>query len=106
MPRLHRHTSADLLDYATQGDLKTALRAARPAKRRPVSPLSMLQLVRMLRDVAEGMVYLAGNNIVHRDLAARNCLADENYRVKIGDFGLTRSLYTKVGSCTRAVNSD
>lgn len=56
----------------------------------------MMQLVRMLQDVALGMAYLASNSVVHRDLAARNCLVDDQYRVKIGDFGLTRNLYSKV----------
>ena len=78
-----------------QGDLKTALRAARPKRNKP-SPLSMASLVRMLHDIAQGMAFLAANSVVHRDLAARNCLVDDAYRVKIGDFGLTRSLYSKV----------
>jgi serine/threonine protein kinase len=39
--------------------------------------------------------YLADRKIVHRDMAARNCLVNDEYVVKIGDFGLTRSIYSQ-----------
>lgn len=46
-------------------------------------------------DIASGMSFLSSMTIVHRDLAARNCLVGDALVVKIGDFGLTRKVYSK-----------
>jgi serine/threonine protein kinase len=48
----------------------------------------------MCLDISKGTSYLAQSHLVHRDLAARNCMLDENYVVKLGDFGLTRDVYS------------
>lgn len=40
--------------------------------------------------IADGMAYLASKNYVHRDLAARNCLINDEMKIKISDFGMTR----------------
>uniref|UniRef100_A0A8C4TC02 receptor protein-tyrosine kinase n=1 Tax=Erpetoichthys calabaricus TaxID=27687 RepID=A0A8C4TC02_ERPCA len=40
------------------------------------------------------MVYLASQHFVHRDLATRNCLVGNNLLVKIGDFGMSRDIYS------------
>jgi len=67
--------------------------------------LTLELLINFCRDIADGMEYLAGNNLIHRDLAARNCLLDDKMRVKgdfhtsclfseytlVADFGLSRS---------------
>lgn len=45
--------------------------------------------------VARGMQYLASRNVFHGDLAARNVLLCDKNIVKIGDFGLARSLQQK-----------
>ena len=41
-----------------------------------------------------GMNYLALRHFVHRDLATRNCLVGEKLVVKIGDFGMSRDIYS------------
>lgn len=40
------------------------------------------------------MEYLGSLQYVHRDLAARNVLVENENRVKIGDFGLTKVIQT------------
>eukprot|EP01113_Clastostelium_recurvatum_P022472 TRINITY_DN2683_c0_g1_i1.p1 TRINITY_DN2683_c0_g1~~TRINITY_DN2683_c0_g1_i1.p1 ORF type:complete len:567 (+),score=96.91 TRINITY_DN2683_c0_g1_i1:606-2306(+) len=61
------------------------------------TPLTMLEIVQISRDVAAGMTYLQNNQVLHRDLAARNILISEKKRrvsgtrkwqVKIIDFGM------------------
>eukprot|EP01117_Protostelium_nocturnum_P017460 TRINITY_DN7104_c0_g1_i2.p1 TRINITY_DN7104_c0_g1~~TRINITY_DN7104_c0_g1_i2.p1 ORF type:complete len:276 (-),score=73.40 TRINITY_DN7104_c0_g1_i2:110-937(-) len=44
----------------------------------------------MCFDVVKGMLYLQSKGIIHRDLASRNLLLDENFVVKISDFGMSR----------------
>lgn len=40
------------------------------------------------------MEYLASQHFVHRDLATRNCLVGDKMIVKIGDFGMSRDVYS------------
>ena len=60
---------------------------------RPVV-LTQSQMLHIAQQIAAGMVYLASQHFVHRDLATRNCLVGENLLVKIGDFGMSRDVYS------------
>lgn len=46
------------------------------------------------------MDYLGSQNYIHRDLAARNVLVENERTVKIGDFGLTKSIKDNEGYYT------
>ncbi|XP_061458224.1 tyrosine-protein kinase JAK3 [Rhineura floridana] len=54
--------------------------------------LDLKKLLLYAWQVCKGMEYLGSQRYVHRDLATRNILVENENRVKIGDFGLTKIL--------------
>uniref|UniRef100_A0A3Q3DPF8 Tyrosine-protein kinase receptor TYRO3 n=1 Tax=Hippocampus comes TaxID=109280 RepID=A0A3Q3DPF8_HIPCM len=81
-----------VLPFMKHGDLHTFLLLSRLGEQ-PFD-LSTRVLVQFMLDVARGMEYLSGRNIIHRDLAARNCMLDENMAVCVADFGLSKKIYS------------
>lgn len=98
------HPLMIVTEYMENGSLDQFLRDRDPKIRQrskeaskslhPPINLDIHQLLRMLRDVASGMRYLADMNYIHRDLAARNILVDKNLVCKVADFGLSREIDT------------
>ena len=95
-----------IFEYMDLGDLRSFLREAiglgknvedeaEPDEEAPEEPLlTSEELLTIALQVAGGMVYISGQNLVHRDLAARNCLVATGLVVKIGDFGMSRNMDT------------
>ncbi len=54
--------------------------------------LTKEELLNIAAQISEGMVYISSLGLVHRDLATRNCLVAAGLVVKIGDFGMSRSV--------------
>jgi serine/threonine protein kinase len=55
-------------------------------------PLPPRQGIARILDVIEGLQEIHRHSIVHRDVKPSNCFIDQDGRVKVGDFGLARSL--------------
>ncbi|XP_069631344.1 BDNF/NT-3 growth factors receptor-like [Haliaeetus albicilla] len=88
-----------VFEYMKNGDLNKFLRAHGPdavliAEGNRPAELTQSQMLHIAQQIAAGMVYLASQHFVHRDLATRNCLVGENLLVKIGDFGMSRDVYS------------
>uniref|UniRef100_A0A671XQZ8 Tyrosine-protein kinase receptor n=1 Tax=Sparus aurata TaxID=8175 RepID=A0A671XQZ8_SPAAU len=91
-----------VFEYMKHGDLNKFLRAHGPdamilVDGQPLQTngeLGFSQMLHIASQIAAGMIYLASQHFVHRDLATRNCLVGNGLLVKIGDFGMSRDIYS------------
>ena len=55
-------------------------------------PLPVQRAVDYILDVIDGLEAAHAAGVIHRDVKPSNCFIDSNGRVKVGDFGLSKSL--------------
>jgi serine/threonine protein kinase len=72
-----------LTEFVSRGDLKRVLHDSN-------TKLPWRQRLSMLKSAAKGVEYLHGLSIVHRDLKPSNLLVDEDWKLKVADFGFAR----------------
>lgn len=84
-----------LFEYMRNGDLHEYLLKLRSNATEVEGELTQNEFLTIFMEISSGMEYLSSHHYVHRDLAAKNCLvADDNYSIKISDFGLSRDIYS------------
>ncbi|XP_053558528.1 tyrosine-protein kinase JAK2 [Bombina bombina] len=74
-----------IMEYLPYGSLKDYLQKHKER-------LDFRKLLLYAVQICKGMEYLTVKRYIHRDLATRNVLVENENRVKIGDFGLTKVL--------------
>uniref|UniRef100_A0AAQ4Q8L8 Tyrosine-protein kinase n=1 Tax=Gasterosteus aculeatus aculeatus TaxID=481459 RepID=A0AAQ4Q8L8_GASAC len=86
-----------IMEYLPLGSLKDYL----PRNKNKTSLKTLLSYsINFIWNFPMGMDYLGSRNYIHRDLAARNVLVESERTVKIGDFGLTKSIKDNEGYYT------
>lgn len=91
-----------LLEYCPHGDLKSFLISHRQEFRNNIKGLLVATehnarlFLKWAHSIAKGMAYLSSKKIMHGDLAARNILLGAGLVAKVGDFGLSKSMYDNV----------
>lgn len=65
-------------------------------KRATSSLLSWQMRLNIAVDTADALAYLHKSDVVHRDVKTNNILLDNNFHVKVADFGLSRLFPTDV----------
>ncbi|MEE6459204.1 hypothetical protein FKM82_000566 [Ascaphus truei] len=74
-----------IMEYLPYGSLRDYLQKHKER-------LDFKKLLQYSTQICKGMEYLTIKRYIHRDLATRNVLVENENRVKIGDFGLTKVL--------------
>uniref|UniRef100_A0A3B5AH25 Tyrosine-protein kinase n=1 Tax=Stegastes partitus TaxID=144197 RepID=A0A3B5AH25_9TELE len=82
-----------IMEYLPMGSLKEYLP-------RNKCKTSLSTLLSYSVQICRGMDYLGSQHYIHRDLAARNVLVENERTVKIGDFGLTKTIKDNEGYYT------
>ncbi|HEY7634029.1 MAG TPA: serine/threonine-protein kinase [Gemmatimonadales bacterium] len=63
-------------------------------------PLSLDQVIRLLREALSALAHAHGSGLVHRDIKPENMLIERDGSLKITDFGLALALRGKFGGAT------
>ncbi|XP_020203349.1 wall-associated receptor kinase-like 18 isoform X2 [Cajanus cajan] len=86
--RTSHHSNKHMLvyEYISNGTLSKHLHESSSGK------LPWQARLNIAIETATALVYLHDSGIIHRDVKGSNILLDENFTVKVADFGLSRSL--------------
>ncbi|KAJ4839504.1 hypothetical protein Tsubulata_030121 [Turnera subulata] len=71
-----------ITEYLSEGSLRAYLHKLEHKL------LPLQKLVEMALDIAHGMEYIHSQGLIHRDLKPENVLIDEDFHLKIADFGI------------------
>ena len=88
-----------VMEYADAGDLAATIK--RQKERRELIPEA--QVITWFVQITFGLQYIHKKNILHRDLKTQNIFLTSQNLVKIGDFGISKSLTHTLDLATTAI---
>ena len=79
-----------VLEYIPNGSLNDYIEKYKALCRKKNMSLPLKEdfLIKIFKQTLNALIYLSSKSIMHRDIKPDNILFDENYNVKISDFGL------------------
>mmetsp|Transcript_22843 Transcript_22843/g.68642 ORF Transcript_22843/g.68642 Transcript_22843/m.68642 type:complete len:563 (-) Transcript_22843:374-2062(-) len=94
---LERGTLAIVMDYAAGGDLLQRINAAKADGK----GFAEGQILPWITQAVLGLKYLHGKHIIHRDMKSQNLFLTDRGQLRIGDFGISKTLRKMVlkGDC-------
>ncbi|KAK9681974.1 hypothetical protein RND81_10G040500 [Saponaria officinalis] len=69
-------------EYMPEGSLRASLH------KREHEPLPLRKVIPFALEIARGMEYVHSQGVIHRDLKPENILIDQDFHIKIADFGI------------------
>jgi len=88
-----------IMEYADAGDLAATIKKQK--ERRELIPEA--QVISWFVQITFGLQYIHKKNILHRDLKTQNIFLTSQNLVKIGDFGISKSLTHTLDLATTAI---
>jgi serine/threonine protein kinase len=78
-----------ILEYCPNGSLKDYVENHIEKNRDSKAPIEQSFVIKVFRDILNALIYLKSKKILHRDIKPDNILFDQNFNVKITDFGVS-----------------
>ncbi|CAH1415845.1 unnamed protein product [Lactuca virosa] len=77
-----------ITEYLSEGSLRAYLHKLEDNTGKEKEYLPLEKLIKMSLDIARGMEYIHSQGVIHRDLKPENILINQDFNLKIADFGI------------------
>ena len=78
-----------VLEYVPNGTLEEYYKKNKENNKDNFVPIKQDFIIKIFKQILDALSYLFNKSIMHRDIKPDNILLDENYNVKISDFGIS-----------------